>query len=61
MGEGGELCTPCGRCRQFMREFASPDTPIYLSDRVKVCKVVTLDEILPMSFGPDHLNKKSED
>jgi cytidine deaminase len=32
MGSGGELCTPCGRCRQVIREFSAPDAPIYLSD-----------------------------
>jgi len=61
VGSGGELCTPCGKCRQFIREFASLDVPIYLADKEKVCRVMTLDELLPMSFGPDHLTKKYEE
>ncbi|MGL4974730.1 MAG: cytidine deaminase, partial [Bosea sp. (in: a-proteobacteria)] len=27
LGEGRELVTPCGACRQRIREFASPTTP----------------------------------
>jgi len=57
VGSGGELCTPCGRCRQFIREFAALNTPIYLCDKDKIAKIVTLEELLPLSFGPDHLNK----
>jgi len=60
MGSGGELCTPCGRCRQFIREFAALDTPIHLADQSGVLKTVTLDYLLPMSFGPEHLAKKDE-
>jgi cytidine deaminase len=55
IGSGTELCTPCGRCRQKIREFAGPDIPIYLCDKSQVVKTVTLGELLPMSFGPDHL------
>lgn len=54
MGGGDELCTPCGRCRQFIREFAAPDAPIYLSDRKKVVKTTNIAELLPDSFGPGH-------
>lgn len=55
IGSGKELCTPCGRCRQMIREFATLDMPIYLCNKDVVEKVVTLEELLPMSFGPDHL------
>lgn len=58
IGSGDELCTPCGRCRQFIREFALPDAPIYLCDRNGIRKTVTLEEILPMSFGPEFLEIK---
>ncbi len=58
MGQGSELCTPCGRCRQFMREFATLDTPIHLADTSRVHKTVTLQQLLPMSWGRDHLAKK---
>lgn len=56
IGTGAELCTPCGRCRQFMREFIAPDAPIYLCDQEKIVKTTNIAELLPYSFGPEHLH-----
>ena len=50
-----ELCTPCGGCRQRLREFAPGDAPIHLADLERVRRTTTLDELLPLSFGPEHL------
>jgi homotetrameric cytidine deaminase len=50
-----ELCTPCGGCRQRLREFAPPDAPIHLADLERVRRTTTLAELLPLSFGPEHL------
>jgi cytidine deaminase len=55
MGPEGELCTPCGACRQRLREFAALDLPIQLADPSGVKQTITLGELLPMSFGPGHL------
>jgi cytidine deaminase len=55
--DGPGLVTPCGGCRQRLREFASDDTPIHLSDSQGIRRRVTLGELLPLSFGPDHLKK----
>lgn len=57
-GTGKEMCTPCGACRQRIREFVPLDTPIYLCDDKKILDVMTLDELLPKSFGPHHLTEK---
>jgi cytidine deaminase len=55
-GAGDGLVTPCGGCRQKIREFAAPDTKIHICDEHGTAKrVFTLDELLPSSFGPDHL------
>ena len=51
------VITPCGACRQVLREFAKLDTPIYLCNDEKILETVTLGELLPKSFGPDHLGK----
>jgi cytidine deaminase len=53
---GPEPISPCGGCRQRLREFAGPDTPVYLCDPDGVRRIVTLGELLPMSFGPSHLD-----
>jgi homotetrameric cytidine deaminase len=50
-----ELVTPCGGCRQRLREFASDDAPIHLADLERVRRTTTLAELLPLSFGPEHL------
>ena len=54
-GYGDALCTPCGGCRQRIREFAAPDTPIFICDENTVRQTTSLGELLPLSFGPDNL------
>jgi cytidine deaminase len=56
MGNGAALCTPCGGCRQKIREFAGPDVKIHcLTETGELIQTFTLDELLPYSFGPEHL------
>jgi cytidine deaminase len=45
---------PCGVCRQVMREFA-PDLTIIMGDTQGHYRVVTLQDLLPDSFGPENL------
>ncbi|MCH1516208.1 MAG: cytidine deaminase [Alphaproteobacteria bacterium] len=54
-GNGDILCTPCGGCRQRIREFAEASTPIVIADATGERKRFTLAELLPHSFGPDNL------
>jgi cytidine deaminase len=53
--EGAELCSPCGRCRQQLAEFARPDVPVHLGGPQGVLRTVTLGELLPLAFGPETL------
>lgn len=55
LADGDALCTPCGGCRQRIREFAASDTPIHLCGLQGIRRTVTLGELLPLSFGPDNL------
>ena len=55
IGDGKALCTPCGGCRQRIREFADPSTAIHVAGPEGVRRTFTLAELLPESFGPDHL------
>lgn len=55
VGEAAEPVTPCGGCRQKLREFASSDAPVYVADLHQVRARFTLGELLPASFGPNHL------
>lgn len=53
--EGAELCSPCGRCRQQLAEFARPDARIHLCGPEGVRVTTTLGELLPLAFGPETL------
>ena len=53
--DGDDLGTCCGGCRQRIREFAALDTPIYAADGSGVRATFSLDQLLPFSFGPEHL------
>ena len=55
-GDGSVLCTPCGGCRQRIREFAAPETPIIICDDTDQRASFTLEAILPASFGPENLD-----
>ncbi|HEY4083782.1 MAG TPA: cytidine deaminase [Burkholderiaceae bacterium] len=54
-GPGPEVITPCGGCRQKLREFAGPDLQIIAGDPGGIKDQWTLEQLLPHSFGPDHL------
>lgn len=55
MGKGAELCTPCGACRQRLREFGAADLPVHIAGPRGLRKTFTLAELLPASFGPENL------
>jgi len=55
IGDGEGLCTPCGGCRQRIREFAAPETQIHVAGPEGVRARFTLQELLPHSFGPGNL------
>ena len=54
-GRGPVLCTPCGGCRQRIREFAAPEAEILVCDDKGLAQTFTLDSLLPHSFGPANL------
>ena len=49
----GDLCTPCGNCRQVMREFGVKS--VVMADAHGQPRVVALEDLLPESFGPEAL------
>lgn len=55
-GGGDAPCTPCGGCRQKLREFGGPDMVIRIVDAAgRTLLRTSLAGLLPHSFGPDNL------
>ena len=50
--EGG---IPCGGCRQRIREFSDSNTQIIMCSPEGIQNRMNLSELLPQSFGPEHL------
>ena len=55
VGTGGAWVTPCGGCRQKLREFCALDVPVLMASDTEVGPSPTVGDLLPLSFGPDHL------
>ena len=55
MATGDAICTPCGGCRQKIREFGTSNTRVLCYGPEGLRATYTLEELLPHSFGPDHL------
>ena len=49
VGDGEALCTPCGGCRQRIREFADPSTAIHIAGPEGVRRTFTLASFCPKS------------
>lgn len=56
-GPGSTPVTPCGGCRQRIREFADPDVEVISHGVDGEPLVQTLEQLLPHSFGPEFLGK----
>ncbi|MFM0741764.1 cytidine deaminase [Paraburkholderia xenovorans] len=55
VGKGPISITPCGGCRQKLREFATANLQILVGDDESLRETFTLEQLLPRSFGPEHL------
>lgn len=57
IGHGDALVTPCGGCRQKIREFSSAETMIHICGAQGVRKTLSMEALLPFSFGPENLKQ----
>jgi len=48
---------PCGGCRQKLREFAGPDVPVTMMTTDGQSLTMTIAELLPGAFGPEHMSR----
>ena len=56
-GPGSAPVTPCGGCRQRIREFADQDVVVTSQGVDGTPLVQTVAQLLPHSFGPEYLPK----
>lgn len=56
IGDADRPVTPCGACRQRIREFAMADTQIHAGTLAGARLHLTMGELLPHAFGPDVLS-----
>ncbi len=50
-----DFISPCGVCRQVMMEFCNTENfKIIMAKSIEEYKEMTLEELLPMGFGPEH-------
>ncbi len=55
-GDGATPCTPCGGCRQKLREFGAGETIVHVVDAAGATLLrASLAALLPHSFGPENL------
>jgi homotetrameric cytidine deaminase len=50
-----DVCPPCGGCRQRLKEFAAPDTPVYLGRPGGPLEVTSMAALLPLAFDEGSL------
>jgi len=55
MSQNDQGGCPCGGCRQRIREFSDIDTQVILCSPSGVQQRLLLADLLPNSFGPEHL------
>ena len=49
--------TPCGGCRQKLREFAGPSVRVTMATLDGDRLTMTMEELLPGAFGPEHMDR----
>jgi homotetrameric cytidine deaminase len=55
IADSPQVCVPCGGCRQRLREFMPLDATVHCCSAAGERRTATLEELLPLSFGPEFL------
>lgn len=54
-GNTDEYLPPCGACRQVLLELCGKDLDVFLVNSKNEIKTFKLNELIPFSFGDEHL------
>jgi cytidine deaminase len=55
VGGDDKIVTPCGACRQRLREFAQAHAEVHCATPSGALTTYSVEALLPASFGPEHL------
>jgi cytidine deaminase len=55
IGGDDRIVTPCGACRQRLREFAGPEVVVHCATPSGSLAAYSVEALLPASFGSEHL------
>ena len=56
VADGAEPVPPCGGCRQQLAEFSAPDVPVTMATISGIEKTLTVAQLLPGAFTPEHMD-----
>lgn len=59
IAEADPVVSPCGGCRQKLAEFGDPGMTVYLANLTGVQAEWRLSDLLPATFGKDHLRSEA--
>ena len=57
VGGDKQIVTPCGGCRQRLREFAASEVLVHCVTPSGALSTYSVGALLPASFGPEHLGE----
>ena len=56
VADGAEPVPHCGGCRQKLAEFSAPDVPVTMATISGIEKTLTVAQLLPGAFTPEHMD-----
>lgn len=57
VSDAEDFITPCGACRQVLMELCGKDLEVVMSNIDNEIRIVKLEELLPLSFNKEYLDK----
>ncbi len=57
VSDAEDFVPPCGACRQVLMEVCGKDLEVVMSNSQDEIRILTLEELLPLSFNKDFLDK----
>ena len=53
----GNMCSPCGACRQRIAEFTAADSLIHMCNDKEIIQSISMDALLPYAFNDENIKR----